>query len=289
MSKYKNVFMLLALVLMLPALEGCIGCTHVDPGNVGIEIDSCSGAGVEPKVAEVGYHSTGPCTTIVEYPTYVQTAVWTKNPGEGTPANEEITFTNVDQMQISVDISLSYQLSPDKVPAFYSKFRADKLETFTYGFMHNLAREKFDAAGGKYKIDQIMGDNAAFLAEVRASLQKDLEPYGISISQFGFIGAPRPPQNVIDGINAKASATQKGMQIELELKQAEAQARKHVAEAEGAAQAIRVTADAQAYANQKLASSLSPVLVQYKTIEKWNGTLPTVSGGSTPLINLGGK
>lgn len=266
------------------------GCTHVDAGHVGIEIDSCSGAGVEPKVAPVGYHMTGPCTTIVSYPTYVQTAVWTRNPDEGHPQNEEITFTNADQMQIAVDISIAYQLQAEKVPAFYAKFRADKLDTFTHGYLRNLAREKFDTAAGKYNITQIMGDNAAFLKEVRDSLQKDLDPYGIQLSQFGFIGAPRPPQNVVDSINAKATASQKALQIELELKQSEAEARKHVAQAEGEAAAIKVRADAQAYANQKLASSLSDVLVRYRQIEKWNGQLPQVQGGGSGglLLNVGG-
>lgn len=278
-----KAFLIAALVL------ASVGCKHVDAGHVGIEIDSCSGAGVEPKVAPVGYHGIGPCTTIVQYPTFVQTAVWTKSPDEGHPTNEEITFTNADQMQIAVDISLAYQLQPEKVPAFYAKFRADNLDTFTHGFLRNLAREKFDTAAGKYNITQIMGDNAAFLKEVRDALQKDLDPYGIQISQFGFIGAPRPPQSVIDSINAKAEAAQKALKIELELKQATAEAAKSVATATGEANSTKIKADADAYANQKLASSLSEVLVRYRQIEKWDGHLPQVSGsgGGGLLLNVG--
>jgi regulator of protease activity HflC (stomatin/prohibitin superfamily) len=288
MTMNRTKLLLLALLVgMLPALEGCIGCTHVEPSHVGIQIDSCSGGGIQTTPVPTGYHTTGPCTNIVEYPTFVQNAVWTKNPNEGSPANEEITFTNADQMSISVDISLAYRLLPDKVPAFYQKFKTDDLKDFTYGFMHNLAREKFDNAGGKYRIEQIMGDNAIFLKEVRASLQKDLDPYGVVIEQFGFIGAPRPPLAVIDSINAKATATQKGLQIELEIKQSEATARKQVAQAQGEADALRIKADAQAYANQKLASSLSQTLVDYRRIEKWDGKMPQFQGAGTPLINVG--
>lgn len=279
--------LLAALAFLSIAAGGCMGCSHVDAGHVGIEIKSCGKeAGVDAKPIEVGYHMTGPCTTIVSYPTYVQSTVWTKDPNEGHPANEEITFTNADQMQIAADISISYQLLAEKVPAFYAKFRADKLDTFTHGYLRNLAREKFDTAAGKYRIEQIMGDNAAFLKEVRETLQADLNPYGIVICQFGFIGAPRPPSSVIDSINAKATATQKALQLELELKQSEATAKKTVAQAEGEAQATRIHADAQAYANQKLASSLSQVLVDYKRIEKWDGRMPQVQGGGGTLFNL---
>lgn len=272
------------LLLALVALTGCT--THVNPGHVGVLIHSCSGGGVDPKPLGVGYHGTGACTSIVEYPTFVQTAVWTHKLDEGRPKNEEITFTNADQMSIAVDVSIAYTLDPSKVPAFYAKFKADNLDDFTHGFLHNLARDKFDEFAGRYKIDQIMGDNATFVAEVRAALQKELEPFGVEINQFGFIGAPRPPQSVIDSINAKATATQKALQIELELKQSEATARKAVAQAEGESKAIRLRADAEAYANERVSKSLSQVLVDYEKVKKWNGVMPSVQGGGTPLINL---
>lgn len=280
----QRVPIVLAALLMLTTTTGC---THVEQGHVGIQVDSCGGTA--PFSVGPGYHGVGACTTIIEYPVYMQTAVWTANRDEGHPTNEEITFTNADQMQVAADISIAYQLDPERAPAFYAKFRADNLDTFTHGFLRNLAREKFDVAAGKYRIEQIMGDNAGFLKEVRTSLQADLTPYGITIHQFGFVGAPRPPHSVIDAINSKATATQKALQIELELKQAEAEARKHVAQAEGKAQAMKIEADAQAYANQKLASSLSQVLVNYRQIEKWDGKLPQVSGGANTLLNLGSK
>jgi len=47
-----------------------------------------------------------------------------------------------------------------------------------------------------------------------------------------------------------------------------------------------VVAQGQAKANDVLSRSISPILVQYKSIEKWNGILPQVSGGGIPLIDL---
>lgn len=276
-------------------LTGC--STHVDPGHVGVEVTSCGDKpGVNPEPMDVGYHSTGLCTSIVEYPTFVQNVVWSHSINEGNPVNEEITFTNVDKMSIAADISLAYQLDPKKVPGFYAKFRSDDLSHFTNGFLRNMAREKFDEAAGKYKIDQVMGDNSAFLADVRAALQKEVEPYGVQIIQFGFIGAPRPPQGVIDGITATMVSAQKSIQLENEIRQSNAEAKKHIAQAEGEAQAEiakakgdaearRINADSEAYGNLKIASSLSSVLVEYRKVGKWDGKLSQVSGGSS-LVNL---
>jgi regulator of protease activity HflC (stomatin/prohibitin superfamily) len=273
--------------ILLCCIIGITGCyTHVDAGHVGVKVDSCTGGGVDPTPLGIGYHSTWVCTSVYTYPVNVQTAVWTKNPAEGHPTNEEISFTNADQMQIAVDVSLAYQIVPSKVPEFYAKFRSDDLDTFTHGFLRNMAREKFDTLAGKYHIDQIMGDNAQFLSEVRAALQKDLDPIGVHLEQFGLIGAPRPPQGVIDSINAKIAAVQKSIQVENELRQAEAESRKIVAKAKGDADARKLHADAEAYANQKVASSLSPVLVEYRKVEKWDGHLPQVSGGGGTLVNL---
>ena len=47
-----------------------------------------------------------------------------------------------------------------------------------------------------------------------------------------------------------------------------------------------MVAQGQAKANDALSRSISPILVQYKSIEKWNGILPQVSGGSIPFVDL---
>jgi len=46
-----------------------------------------------------------------------------------------------------------------------------------------------------------------------------------------------------------------------------------------------IAADAQAEANRKLAESLSDTLIDYQKIQKWDGKLPTVSGGNA-LVSI---
>lgn len=67
-----------------------------------------------------------------------------------------------------------------------------------------------------------------------------------------------------------------------------------MAEAEAKAKAIRVAAEAQAYANGILAKSLTPEVVELRHLEvqealiqKWDGRLPqNTFGDATPLITL---
>jgi len=56
--------------------------------------------------------------------------------------------------------------------------------------------------------------------------------------------------------------------------------------ASGRAKAILTEAQAQAEANRLLSASITPTLVQYEMTKKWNGQMPTVTGGATPLLQL---
>src|SRR5437899_2944025 len=121
----------------------------------------------------------------------------------------EIAFNSREGLVFNADISLSYFLRPERVPHFYVKFRTDDIATFTHGFMRNVARDAFNESAVKYNADEIYGDKKeALLTEVRGRINAQLAELGVIIEQFGFIGAPRPPQNVVDAINMKIKATQ---------------------------------------------------------------------------------
>ena len=71
------------------------------------------------------------------------------------------------------------------------------------------------------------------------------------------------------------------------LAQREIEAQQKVATAKGEAESILVVAQEQAKANEVLSRALTPILVSYKSIERWNGVLPQVAGGAIPFIELG--
>lgn len=78
------------------------------------------------------------------------------------------------------------------------------------------------------------------------------------------------------------------LKAENKVKEAEANAKIEIAKAQGEAQALRIKGDGEAYYNRVVAQSLSPLLVQQDAIDKWDGKLPTYSGGGAlPFINIG--
>ena len=125
-------------------------------------------------------------------------------------------------------------------------------------------------------------------------LQSELNPVGVQLDQFGFIGAPRPPKEVTESINMKVKATQDAIRVENEVRQTKAQAEKDVAQAEGFARAAIAKAEGEAKANRILVESITSTLLEWRRLEiqqssvtKWNGQLPTYNGGGTlPMIQL---
>lgn len=67
--------------------------------------------------------------------------------------------------------------------------------------------------------------------------------------------------------------------------QLEADKQVAITNAEAEAQKTSIAADAQAEANRKIAESLSEPLIEYQKIQKWDGKLPTVSGGNA-LVSI---
>ncbi|MEI7812310.1 MAG: prohibitin family protein [Ignavibacteria bacterium] len=258
-----------------------ITCTRrIDPGYVGIEVDLYGGnKGVQSYTLKTGIIFYNPLTTmIVSYPVFVQTAIWTRSIDEGRSTNEEITFNSKEGLVISGDVNLSYQLDEKLAPNFYVKFRQDNLEHFTHGIMRNLTRDAFNEEAVNYSVEELYGiKKEVFLTRVKERVNNSIAVYGIKIEQFGFIGALRIPENVLNALNAKIEATQNAIKAENILRQTEAEAAQQITRAKGAAEA-----------NRLLTSSISAQLIEWRRLEinekalaRWNGQVPSVMSGAS--------
>lgn len=275
---------LLAPVVLILGLAGC--GTTINPGYVGIKVNSWgSQRGVSDYPISTGRVAYNPwTTTVVEYPTFVQTTSWTRNPNEGHPSNEEISFSSKEGTAFTADISISYNLDAEKVPNFYVKFRADNIDTWTHGYLRNLARNTFDSVAGEFTVEQVMGDNGPLVKAVKDQMQGQLSEFGVHIDQIGFIGRPRPPEAVDEMLSAKVKAQQIALQKQAEVVQAEQDAKSTIARAQGDAEANRIRS-----------ASITDNIIKMKSLEnqnaaisKWDGQMPYMltSDGSKMLFNI---
>jgi regulator of protease activity HflC (stomatin/prohibitin superfamily) len=276
------------LVLLVMGLF-LLRVTRIEPGHVGVQINLAGNQrGASEIPVRTGWVVYSPLSTeIIEFPTYVQTVKWTKDTNEGHPVNEEMGFNSKEGMEIFVDVSLSYAIEPAKVPDFYVKYRVSDMDTFTHGILRDVVRNSLNEVASTYVVEDIYGEKKAeFLRKVQSQIEAKMTPVGVSVQQFGFIGAPRVPAVIATAITAKAQAIQKAEQATNELATTQAEAAKKIAEAQGDAKSLVTRAQGEADANRIRQNSLTPQLLELRRIEnsralidKWNGQLPTVETG----------
>ena len=209
----------------------------------------------------------------------------TKSEQEGNQYNEEINVNSVEGQPISCDVSLSFELDPLKVPFLYSSFRTD-IKMITHGFVKQSIRQSLQEVVGHTEIVNFLGkDKAQVVGQTQADKQKRLGEYGFEVKQFT-LNEVRAPESIVKAIEAKNTMAQDALRSQNELQKKQFEAQQRIIEAEGESKAILTRAQAQSESNRLLSASLTPSLVEYKRIEKWNGQLPQVSGGGTPFINL---
>ncbi len=268
------------VVILLPN-----SMTYIGPGHVGIVIHR-AGGGVDPHPLGPGIHGKNPLLTqIEEYPTFMQTLVLARTPTEGGSNNEEINVNSIEGQPVSVDVSMSFELDPQKVPYLYSTFRTD-ISSIQHGYVKQAIRQALQEVVGGEEVAAMIGPKKAeVVSRVQRLLEQRLSPYGIVVKQFT-INELRAPQAVIDAINTKNVMQQQALTAQNQLQKNRFDALGDSIMAAGRAKAILAEAEAQARANDMLARRITPTLVQYETIKKWNGQLPQVSGGATPFIQL---
>jgi regulator of protease activity HflC (stomatin/prohibitin superfamily) len=276
----KFVVLAVIAVVLLPSTA-----TYVNPGHVGIVIHR-GGGGVDPRPLGPGIHLKNPVfTQIEEYPTYMQTVVLARTSNEGSVNNDEINVNSVEGQPISLDVSMSFELDPLKVPFLYQTFRTD-IGSIQHGYVKQSIRKALQEVVGSEEIAEIIGPKKAeAVSRAEILLQKALLPYGIIVKQFT-INELRAPQTVIEAINTKNVMQQQALTSQNELQKKRFEATGDSIKAFGRANAIMAEAQAQARANQLLAQSITATLVQYEMIRRWDGKLPQVSGGGIPMIQL---
>lgn len=289
-NTFRKYVVTAGIVLGLILLSGVVfsSCTVIPPGYVGIKVNQSGGnRGVDQYPVLTGRQFYNPVNErIYEYPVFLQTVVWTKDVTEGSATDQSITFNSMEGAVVNVDVSLSYAFMTEKVPSIFVEFRRTP-EEITNTYMRTQVRDAFSRVASTMPIVDIFGaKKQELLARVKEDLRLALEPKGFRVDSISMVGNPRLDPNVATSINNVIQAAQRAQEAQNKVAQVEAEARQKVAEAEGEAKKITTLAEAQAAANERLTKSLTPELVQYEALQKWNGQLPQTTGGAIPFIQV---
>ena len=191
-----------------------------------------------------------------------------------------------DIQEVSMAYTVNYQISKSNAMTLYSAVGTDYYATV---ISPNVA-ESVKIVTARYTAESLVEKRNELAAEIETLLAEKLAQYsievsGTSIEDMDFTDA------FTDAVEAKQVAQQNKLRAETEAEQkkveATAAADVRKLEADAAAYETTTKAGAEAEANQKIAASLTPELIEYLYAQNWNGELPKITGNGSTILNAG--
>jgi len=195
---------------------------------------------------------------------------------------KEIDASSKEYQMVKMTGMMNFHIDPAYVNDLYQKVGLDFANKVIDPAFNDFVKEVVPT----YPIGEILPKREEIRQRAMKKLGDNLSRYHIIVDDIYFANIRFSP-GYEGAVEAKQVAQQQVETQKQVLAQREIEAQQKVATEKGEAESILVVAQGQAKANDALSRSISPILVQYKGIEKWNGILPQVSGGVVPFIDLG--
>lgn len=265
----KIVGYLVLLVLVLVVLGGSV--VVVEAGQTGVILTFGK---VSPVVMQEGIHLKIP---------FAQKVVTINNRIVKTEVTTE-AFSK-DLQTVSSVIAVNYHINKSS--------SADIYKQVGLGFEDVLVmpsiNEVLKAVTANYTAQQLVSQRNDVSVLLDDNLNAKLNQYGIMVDDLNIINWDFS-EEYITAIESKQVAEQNLIKTRTEQEQAlviaNTEAQKQVIAAQAEADKIKLLADATADSNRTIAESLSDLLLRYETLQRWDGQLPKVTGGST-LVDIG--
>lgn len=203
-----------------------------------------------------------------------------------------------DLQTITTVLAVNYRISKSMSYSIYKEVGGG----FEDVIVIPAVNEVLKAVVAKYTASDLVASRSVVSTELDTQLDEMLNKRGIFVEDFNIIDWDFSPE-YIAAVEAKQVAEQNLIKTRTEQEQqiviAEAESKRKVIAANAEAESTLITAEAeakrivmeaeaQAEANKKLSESLTDNVIKYLELQKWNGSLPYVTGSASPFVDIGG-
>ena len=266
----------LTVIIMIVALSVVLGSVVVVPaGHTGVVLTL---GRVSDIVLQEGMHFKIP---------FAQQVIFINN--RIVKLEVETQAFSKDLQTVSAKLAVNYRIDKGMSQSIYRNVGNAYESVLVVPAVHEVLK----AVVAEYTASTLVADRSTVSVELDNNMKQKLANSGIMVEDFNIIDWDFSDE-YIAAIEQKQVAEQNLIKTRTEQEQAvviaeatakqqviaaQASAQSAVIEAEAKAKQIAVEAEAQAEANRKLAESLNQTLIDYETINKWDGKLPTVQTG----------
>ena len=265
----KTILTIIAAVLALILL---MSCTVIIPaGHTGVV--SVFGQ-VSSNVLQEGFHFKLPWQSV------------TKMDNRVVKLEVSTEAFSSDLQTVNTTLAVNYRLNTDMSYSVYKNVGTKYEDTLVTPAVNEVLK----AIIAKYTAEQSITNRSVISGALIQGLNSKLKDEGLTVTDVNIIDFDFS-ETYISAIEAKQVAEQTYQKAKTEQNQLtmekQAEAERKIIEAEAALEVAKIDAEAVEYAGQKeaaanqaIAASLTPLLVEYYKLQQWDGQLPTVSGGS---------
>jgi len=192
------------------------------------------------------------------------------------PVNVQVQKSETDASAASKDlqivrsrIALNFHVEPSKANVVYQNIGVD----FKSRVIDPQVQESVKAVTAQYTAEELIAKRSQVRDDIKEALTSRLLAFNIIVDEFNIVDFSFS-EEFNKAIEAKQTAEQNALKAKRDLDRIKIEAEQTVTRA-------RAEADAQRLQRE----TITPILLQLRAIEKWNGVLPQVTGGAMPFID----
>ncbi|MGJ7922615.1 prohibitin family protein [Neobacillus sp. LXY-4] len=189
------------------------------------------------------------------------------------------TAASKDLQTVTATVAVNFSVDPNAVNKLYQEIGMD----YKGRIIDPAIAEALKAVTAQYTAEELISKRPEVSAKVKDMLEEKLTKYfmkleEINIKEFAF------SEEFNNAIEQKQTAEQNALKATRDLERIKIEAEQQITQAQAEAEALRLK---KAEVTPELIE-LKQIEVQEKALQKWDGKLPSVTGGATPFIDITG-
>jgi regulator of protease activity HflC (stomatin/prohibitin superfamily) len=194
----------------------------------------------------------------------------------------DVNAASKDLQEITTEVAMNYHLDPLKVNILVQTIGTDYKSIIIQPAINEVTK----ATTAKYTAEALITDRENVRSDIRKALLTRLGPYFVIVDDFAIVNFSFSKEFEA-AIESKQTAAQNALKASRDLDRIKVEAEQRVVQARAESEASILQAQAAAESLRLQRSVITPELVRLRAIEKWNGVLPTYSGGGAiPFIDI---
>ena len=183
----------------------------------------------------------------------------------------DATAASKDLQTVSSTIALNYHIDPGKVNVVYQELGL----FFKERVIDPTVQESVKAVTAEFTAEELITRRSEVSNKIKENMATRLLQFNIIVDGFNIIDFSFS-RGFNAAIEAKQEAEQSALKAERDLDRIKIEAVQMI---------TRAKAEAESQRLQR--ATISPIILQLRAIEKWNGQFPQVVGGALPFIDVG--